>query len=101
MSSASISQPATNYQSTGPNNNNLVSVNKNHTYTLTSTNVPNERPNIEGPVDNLVASSDPTVNKSWHGKGAGEETITRHLGDMVVIFLCSFFKSNNSKYASL
>ncbi|XP_024028707.1 TSL-kinase interacting protein 1 isoform X2 [Morus notabilis] len=89
MSSASISQPATNYQATGPNNNNLVSVNKNHTYTLTSTNVPNERPNVEGPVDNLVESSDPTVNKSWHGKGAGEETITRHLGDMDGMRLCN------------
>lgn len=85
MSSASISQPSNNHQRTVPNNSNLVSVNKNHTCTLTSTNLPNARRyDSEGPVDNLVESTDPTVNKSLPGKGADKEAIMRHLEDMVV-----------------
>lgn len=90
MSSASISQPSNNYQRTVPNNSNLVSVNKNHTCTLTSSNLPNARRyNSEGPVDNLVESSDPTVNKSLPGKGADDEAIMRHLEDMDGMRLCN------------
>lgn len=87
MTAAYISPPSTNYQPTDIDNN-LVSVNINQTCTLTETNLPNKRRySSAGPNDKLLESSNPTVNKSPRGKGAGDRTIMRQLGDTVIYLL--------------
>ncbi|POO01720.1 Homeodomain-like [Trema orientale] len=79
---AAMSVPSATNQPVDLHKDNRVLVNKNHASSLTSTDVPNERRyNTGSPNDNLPDSSDPITNESWQGKGAGDETSLRQLGD--------------------